>query len=755
MAIRIFFCIFLLTIPAIALGDALPNAGRNTYVKHGGSCLAILEAGSFPATSQAAAAPMDTFLENPTNANEAWLGLVDCDQFFQAYPINQKTFYNQRMAIWWRSSLETESGGRLRSWVQPYACLDVPNPANTSVWLYSCPSGAGLHKNFLTYDSATGRIVNGDGQCLAPSGSAVSWPTVTGAGLASLEVTAVLPKACDTETLGTTRWEFVAPNVVTYPFPENIGTTDTAYSVFVSGSGWGESSYGYQFEENLGNSGYLYSFYTPFSVNGQAFPVTIEIYSNKSVSTENGAVSLMSLEHGDMIDFDSVSYPTNAGVQFEVKKPGIVTVVFTNAPKERLALFIDPLDTSKVNLHGCSPSGTCTDGSHFVGPGLYSQPSPTCSVLGSLTASPVDLHLAGGAEIQCRVSANPGSGRVSVAGHGQSNGLPFLNAGTSCPSQNAPAPLLLACADSVVVTGVTIANTPTRCLGNLAANSPWDCAMGAYTDGQVTVDRVKQIAGFEPAADGFDIGSHSAVSNSFIEANDDSIKLIGSHQTFENMTVWQNPNGWAIDCGWGDAPDHSDIHVTNVAIPLIDHWYDHYCCGRSCPASDPSNCTCNDPTGKVSIIGCMTGDRENVDYSGLHISDVTVFRPKTPNGTDINHVQRAFAIGVTETGYGGLCPTAATLSDYHLENIYLPPAAESSRLYVNSGGTAGIDDVSVLGLYVCDDPVTGTGCNEVEKTDVAIHGNVTNVTVPEPGPTATAVVALIFIVALHSARRVI
>ena len=143
-----------------------------------------------------------------------------------------------------------------------------------------------------------------------------------------------------------------------------------------------------------------------------------------------------------------------------------------------------------------------------------------------------------------------------------------------------------------MVDGIVLFNTPTRTAGNLSLNPPpgwdWSSANGRcnalYDSGHVTVRNVKQVAGHWGTSDGFDVGSNSTITDSFIEANDDAIKLIATNQQFSRVTLWKHPIGWAIECGgWGAAPDHHNVRVSDVDIHMIRQPFDKYCCGGGIP----------------------------------------------------------------------------------------------------------------------------------------------------------------------------
>jgi hypothetical protein len=78
------------------------------------------------------------------------------------------------------------------------------------------------------------------------------------------------------------------------------------------------------------------------------------------------------------------------------------------------------------------------------------------------------------------------------------------------------------------------------------------------------VDWVKVIGGWTYNCDGISAFEGSRVSNCFIWANDDNIKVYRSNTSFSDIVCWQLNNGGIIQMSWGNA------NSTNVSISRVD-----------------------------------------------------------------------------------------------------------------------------------------------------------------------------------------
>lgn len=80
-----------------------------------------------------------------------------------------------------------------------------------------------------------------------------------------------------------------------------------------------------------------------------------------------------------------------------------------------------------------------------------------------------------------------------------------------------------------------------------------------------TVDWVKIVGGWVYNTDGISAFAGSSVSNSFIWANDDAIKIYRDNVSFSNIVVWQLNNGGIIQMSWGGSKAHN-ILIENLTI---------------------------------------------------------------------------------------------------------------------------------------------------------------------------------------------
>ena len=826
-----------LLIPAWARAeDPIPSAGRSVQLVHvldetdwclvalGGAGATADSTTPFPGASSPQENPMNVALSTVPGTGASpglWVGLVNCEGWSSAYGVGAAAkYYNQNMATWWRP----DTDGRLRSWVQPFACLDAPGgntPPQQSYWLWDCEPGKAFSVNAFTYSAAEHTLQSdydpsGDAtpQCLVTDTTLSTW---TGENGTVFQVYPV--KLGDCTESAAQGWQIEETPWQIYPYAiySELSERPAPFDVFVCAGAredcdQGDSPWERTAVYHAETSG-LSSSFTPFSMSESGgFPLTVKVYykgGEASVDpSQPDSHSVMALDQSVITKVQGYAAAGSASpyLEFEVSSDAYITVLFTGAAAQpRLALFVDPRGEPFKDLSGCSRGGLCDPRSigkrdevqpFFVGPGFYDRATyntEICAFIENLPhhypGSSVDVVIEGGARLNCPLAAafDPGTtgSEVHLQGRGvfDGNGLDggFVEEGLTEPvpdlESSAPA-LVKACAESISIEGLILMNTQPRGVGSLAANSPWDCGAAPevpnsfyYKDHSANVElsHVKQVAGHFVTGDGFDVGSNSYIHDSFIEANDDSIKMIGSNQRFENMTIWQNPVGWSIECGWGQAPPRSNIRVQDVDIHVINHHFDKYCCSdRNAPSytcadqvSNPSyTCVtnglssyppeaaaCDDAIGKQAVIGCLngvagTGGSEN--WEDFSITRLTVRNPMKPSaGGAYNRIQRVFAVGITTAPYSTPeCPTGVELNDFHLSGVMsLAPVPEASnarsRFYVNAAAAEGSgltdssmgqgghpsDPFTVSSVYEsCTDPIPGqtpveSGCDEAHELD--------------------------------------
>jgi len=83
-----------------------------------------------------------------------------------------------------------------------------------------------------------------------------------------------------------------------------------------------------------------------------------------------------------------------------------------------------------------------------------------------------------------------------------------------------------------------------------------------------TINNVK-VMSWNENNDGLELGTSTSVSNVFVRAGDDSLKLWGASDAITHATVWQNYNGAAVNLGWfnnspGDNGLIDDLYVVKM-----------------------------------------------------------------------------------------------------------------------------------------------------------------------------------------------
>ncbi|XP_067671980.1 dextranase-like isoform X2 [Haliotis asinina] len=84
------------------------------------------------------------------------------------------------------------------------------------------------------------------------------------------------------------------------------------------------------------------------------------------------------------------------------------------------------------------------------------------------------------------------------------------------------------------------------------------------------VRNVKFVAGWTINSDGFDVGEDGLIEDSFVMANDDSIKLFHAGLIIKRIVVWQMQFGAIFQMGWWTARKVHGISVSDVDIIHMD-----------------------------------------------------------------------------------------------------------------------------------------------------------------------------------------
>jgi hypothetical protein len=669
MALKSTFLCFVLAVVAMARAALLP--GRSSYVKHDSKCLVLL----YPDLDSPLTA--NDFLASPASAHKAWVGLTDCRDYAALFPVDDPLTANQRLATRWMP----DSDGRLRSFVQPHACLDLPEVFDFSYWVNDCEVGESDLES--TFALTQGRLRDGAGNCLCPDhGSSQVWPVAgnsAAGGSPNMEWTPVTHCACTDQAA--TQWSGEASPIVVYP-SSHRPTEPNAYTMTATGEGFSEAVVVRSFAPS--NLDRTVSMYGAFDLEETAYPVHMRVQGPAAAPGSQNPVEVYCVRQHLVQNVHRSE--DGSAVEFDLLGPGQFTILFTERPDDWLALFVDPVSLPPP-MRGCGVGGhACDNGAIYIGPGHYIHGSATCDAIGNLGINNTDstVYLAGGAFVNCEFSTpENGLGAVKLYGRGEIDGT-----GLSDPELGTRnLALIRACGQSVEVEGVVMSNPTQRGKGNLEANSPWGCNNGP-PGGTVSIVRFKQIAGNLEASDSADVGPNAVVEDSFFDANDDVVKTAASNARWVSITIWIHGNGYAIEfSGWGHArTDVTNVTVADVDIHRIGMFLDYQCCGDACPATYPCT-TCpsgQSERGKKGLIGGQIGG--NKDYSDYSISNVLVRDPQNAMKESLNFFLRLFAGGITRNPFNSLCPPTSTLRDVRFHNIRSEgkgtlPVSDGSYIY--------------------------------------------------------------------------
>nr|KAG5690875.1 hypothetical protein BaRGS_028907 [Batillaria attramentaria] len=125
----------------------------------------------------------------------------------------------------------------------------------------------------------------------------------------------------------------------------------------------------------------------------------------------------------------------------------------------------------------------------------------------------------------------------------------------------------------------------------------------------VTISNVKTVGAWVYNNDGISVGFGSVVRDSFIHANDDSIKLYASNVEVTRCVVWQAQNGAVFQFGWWPTRTVQRVLVTSVDVIHTD-WCTFK--GKNCHIS-PNNAVVD-----------LAGNTTLLQVSDLEFRDVRV-----------------------------------------------------------------------------------------------------------------------------------
>jgi hypothetical protein len=230
--------------------------------------------------------------------------------------------------------------------------------------------------------------------------------------------------------------------------------------------------------------------------------------------------------------------PSGAAVFSVPVAPAKVIVEFDGDINHALAIFGDPL-----------PPPAPRNGSHAItfGPGVHD--------IGQGYEVPrgVTVHIAGGAWVRGTLSGRAAHD-VVIQGRGVLSGERLKHP----PQATDDLAMLNLCGSRITVRGIHIVNPPTYMVN---INPYWTMCFGVAA----LVDNVKAISWYG-TGDGVMVGPSSVVRDSYVRANDDSLKLYSSHTLWERNLIWQNGNGYSFMMSWNTVLPAKNITVRGCTV---------------------------------------------------------------------------------------------------------------------------------------------------------------------------------------------
>ena len=235
--------------------------------------------------------------------------------------------------------------------------------------------------------------------------------------------------------------------------------------------------------------------------------------------------------------------------------------------------------------------------------------------------------------------------------------------------------MLNLCGSHITVRGIHIVNPPTYMVN---INPCWTMCYG----GHALVDNVKAISWFG-TGDGIMVGPDSHVRDSYVRANDDSLKLYSSNTLWERNLIWQNSNGYSFMMSW------------NTVLPA-----------RNLTIRD---CTVVRSESKA-VFGAQHGGGGAL--SGYLFENIVVE----------GDVQKPFSIAVKTNPWGGSAD--GTIRDIVFRNITFTGSSKSHSVLKGHGpaaGPGGMSNFSFVGLSIGGARVTSAaeGQFDIDSASVA------------------------------------
>lgn len=318
--------------------------------------------------------------------------------------------------------------------------------------------------------------------------------------------------------------------LVTYPAPPGLGPehaarASTLYQVRVAQDGRMRESFVYEIPatRKIASRHNVCSF-TSFSFAGS---VMVEVKKTGGEPIQTCLVAPAS--YG--ITAEIVSTDT---VRFELDQPNRkVAVIFNDDwSTHPLLVFGDPVEVN--------PPASADGNTVFFGPGVHAPGKIRLK-------SGQTLYLAGGAYVMGWVEENDLTdvtvrGRGIISAENRPGGEGGINRQTIYFNGD--------CAN-LLVEGITFIQA-----------KGFTCTTRG---GSNVVRNCKVVGNWLPTTDGFVLHERGVIEDCFIKANDDAIKIYGSHGVARRCVIWQMENGGVFQLGWGNQ-NASHCRVSDIDI---------------------------------------------------------------------------------------------------------------------------------------------------------------------------------------------
>lgn len=269
--------------------------------------------------------------------------------------------------------------------------------------------------------------------------------------------------------------------------------------------------------------------WTSFSFSG-AITVEVKLLSQGRVSM-NGSVQVFPSRH---LISPSVNGNT---ISFALTKPGQFSVeIGANGYKNGLMIFANPAETEKPDtlataykvLRNASVQDMATVGGNYAG--IYFRPGVHNIGVYHIPGNIKNVYLADGAWVYGSLIMD-GNANVHIFGRGVLSSAKLNYRESHCVEA-------INQSNNITLEGITIADAKYFGVRLIGKNNK--------------VSWVKVIGGWTYNCDGIAVFDNSTVSNCFIWANDDNIKVYRNNITVSDCVCWQLNNGGVIQLSWGN-----------------------------------------------------------------------------------------------------------------------------------------------------------------------------------------------------------